>query len=51
MSSKRDLVTFIFFLITLFIILSFLEIRTESRQKSISVEEKIIIIIIIIIII
>jgi hypothetical protein len=38
MSSKRDLVTFIFFLITLFTILYFLEIRAERRQKSISVE-------------
>jgi len=38
MSSKRDFVTFISFLITLFLILSFLEIRAERRQKSISVE-------------
>jgi hypothetical protein len=38
MSSKRDLVTFIFFLIKLFLILSFLEIRAEHPQKSISVE-------------
>ena len=38
MSSKRDLVTFIFLLITLFLILSFLEIRAERRQKPISVE-------------
>jgi len=38
MSSKRDLVTFIFFLITLFLILSLLEIRAERRQKSIFVE-------------
>ena len=37
-SSKRDLVTFIFCLIILFLILSFLEIRAERRQKSISVE-------------
>ena len=38
MSSKWDLVTFIFFLITLYLMLSFLEIRAERRQKSISVE-------------
>ena len=38
MYPKRDLVTFIFLLITLFLILSFLEIRAERRQKSISVE-------------
>jgi len=38
MSSKRDLVMFIFFLITLFLIVSFLEIRAERRQKSISLE-------------
>jgi len=38
MSSERDLVTFIFFLITLFLILSFLEIRAERRQEAISVE-------------
>ena len=38
MSSKTDLVTFIFCLIILFLILSFLEIRAERRQKSISVE-------------
>jgi hypothetical protein len=37
-SSKRDLVTFIFYLITVFLILSFLEIQDERRQKSISVE-------------
>ena len=37
-SSKRDLVTFIFCLIILFLILSFLEIRAERRQKFISVE-------------
>ena len=37
-SSKRDLVTFIFSFITVFIILSFLESRAERRQKSISVE-------------
>ena len=36
--SKIDLVTFIFCLIILFLILSFLEIRAERRQKSISVE-------------
>ena len=37
-SSKRDLTTFIFCLIIAFLILSFLEIRAERRQKSISVE-------------
>src|SRR5215467_12164746 len=37
-SSKRDLVTLIFCLIMLFLILSFLGIRAERRQKSISVE-------------
>src|SRR5215510_6438384 len=37
-SSKRDPVTFIFCLIMVFLILSFLEIRAERRQKSISVE-------------
>jgi hypothetical protein len=37
-SSKRDLSTFFFCLITVFLILSFLEIRDERRQKSISVE-------------
>ena len=37
-SSKRDLVTFIFCLIILFLILSFLEILAERRQKSICVE-------------
>ena len=37
-SSKRDLVTFIFCLIIVFLILSFLEIRAQRRQKSISVE-------------
>jgi hypothetical protein len=35
-SSKRDLVIFIFCLIILFLILSFLEIRAERRQKSVS---------------
>ena len=34
-SSKRDLVTFIFCLIILFLIFSFLENRAERRQKSI----------------
>ena len=38
MSSKTDLVTFSFCLIILFLILSYLEIRAERRQKSISVE-------------
>jgi len=33
-SSERDLVTFIFCLIIVFLILSFLESRTERRQKS-----------------
>ena len=37
-SSKRHVVTFIFCLITLFLILSFLEIRAERRHNSISVE-------------
>jgi hypothetical protein len=37
-SSKMDLVTFIFCLIIVFLILSFLEIRAECRQKSISVD-------------
>ena len=37
-SSKRDLVTFIFCLIIVFLILSFLEILAERRQKTISVE-------------
>ena len=37
-SSKRDLVTFIFCLIIVFLILSFLEVRAERRQKSISVK-------------
>jgi hypothetical protein len=37
-SSKRDLSTCIFYLITVFLILSFLEIRAERRQESISVE-------------
>jgi hypothetical protein len=37
-SSKRDLSTFIFCLITVFLILSFLEIRAERRQKPIYVE-------------
>ena len=37
-SSKRDLVTFIFCLMILFLIQSFLEILAERRQKSISVE-------------
>ena len=37
-SSKRDLVTIIFCLIIVFLILSFLEILAERRQKSISVE-------------
>ena len=37
-SPKRDLVIFIFCLIIFFLILSFLEIRAERRQKSISVE-------------
>jgi hypothetical protein len=37
-SYKRDLSTFIFCLITVFLILTFLEIRAELRQKSISVE-------------
>jgi hypothetical protein len=37
-SSKGDLVTFILCLVTVFLILSFLEIRAERRQKSISVE-------------
>ena len=37
-SSKRDLVIFIFCLIIVFLILSFLESRAERRQKSISVE-------------
>jgi hypothetical protein len=37
-SSKRNLVTIIFCLTKLFLILSFLEIRAEHRQKSISVE-------------
>ena len=36
--AKRDLVTFIFCLIILFLIVSFLEIRAELRQKSSSVE-------------
>ena len=36
--SKRDLATFIFCLITIFLILFFLEIRAARRQKSISVE-------------
>ena len=36
--SKRDLIAFIFCLIIVFLILSFLEIRAERRQKSISVE-------------
>jgi len=37
-SSKTDLVTFIVCLIIVFLILSFLEIRADHRQKSISVE-------------
>jgi len=37
-SAKRDLMTFIFCSIILFLILSFLEIRAERRQKSIFVE-------------
>jgi hypothetical protein len=37
-SSKRDPVTFIFCLIIVFLILSFLEILAEHRQQSISVE-------------
>ena len=37
-SSKRDIVTFIFCLIIVFLILPFLEILAERRQKSISVE-------------
>ena len=37
-SYKRDLVTFIYCLIMVFLILSFLEIRADRRQKSISVE-------------
>jgi len=37
-SSKRDLATFMFCLIIVFLILSFLEIRADRRQKSISVE-------------
>jgi len=36
--SKRDLATFIFCVIIAFLILFFLEIRAERRQKSISVE-------------
>jgi hypothetical protein len=38
MSYNRDLVAFIFFLITLFQNLCFLEIGAERRQKSISVK-------------
>jgi hypothetical protein len=38
MSSKRHFVTFIFCFIIVFLILSFLEILAERRQKSISVE-------------
>ena len=37
-SSNRDLVTFIFCLIIVFLILSFLEILAERHHKSISVE-------------
>jgi len=37
---KKDLITLIFCLIISFLILSFLEIRAEHRQKSISVEFK-----------
>jgi len=37
-SSKKDLVTFIFGLLIVFLILSFLEILAERRQKSVSVE-------------
>jgi len=35
---KRDLTTFIFCLIIVFLILSFLEIRAERRKKLINVE-------------
>ena len=37
-SAVMNLVTFIFCLIIVFVILSFLEIRADRRQKSISVE-------------